>query len=236
MKNLKGALPMKKRISYVICGVVLVMILVVLLVFAFSGNDTQSNETVDITGTWKVVTYVSNGSATLVENEFMIFSDNQAEAYRDKNKEPYASSSYTIDSYMLLELPEISRKYTVDIRSRNHMRLYENANEYMCLIRYPNEDMSSVETDTSIVAGKWDVTYRDSDNNYSDEYLVFEEKQMHDYHGNSKNPTAILDYTWDEKLIVISTIDKTMEFHIISDTEIAFVETDTGYIWELKKS
>lgn len=227
---------MKKRIIYILCGIVLIALIAVLIVFIFSGDNTTPNKTVDVTGTWKVVTYVSNKKASLMENEFMVFSDSQANAYKDGNKEPYASSNYTIDSSLLMELPEISRKYTVDSRSHNHMRLYENANTYICLMRYPNEDMSNVEMDTSIVDGRWDVVYRDTDTNYADEYLIFENGTMYDYHGDDKKPTATMDYLWNENEIVISAINKTMVLYIISDTEIAFIETDTGYIWELKKN
>lgn len=235
LKAMKRRDFMKKRIVYAVCGIVLIAAVSLLIIFAFSGDSTSQNITVGVEGTWRVVTYVNNGAATLIENEYMVFSDGEANAYRDGNKEPYASSNFTIDSSLIMNLPEISRKYTVDSRSKNHMRLYENADTYMYLIRYPNEDMSNIEIDPSIVAGRWDVVYRDSDTNYADEYLVFENGMMHDYHGENKEPTATMDYVWAENQIVISTINKSMTLHIISDTEIAFVETDTGYIWELKR-
>ncbi len=227
---------MKKKFVYVVGGIVLAVMLSILVLFAFSGDNTIANQTLDVEGTWKVVTYVNNGTATLVENEFMIFSNGQANAYRDGNKDPYASSNFTIDSSMLMHLPEISRKYTVDSRSQNHIRLYESADTYMCLIRYFNEDVNNVEVDTSIVDARWDVVYRDSDENYANEYLIFENGIMYDYDGEDESPVATLDYVWNENQIFISAINKTMILHIISNTEIAFIETDTGYIWELKKN
>lgn len=227
---------MKKKLIYVIVGVILVAVIVALLVFAFSGDNTSGSKKVDINGTWRVVTCVKNGTATLIDNEFMIFTDDRANSYRDGNAEPYASSSYSIDDAMTLDLPDLSRKYTIDRRSDNHIRLYENGEVYMYLIRYPNEDMSEVTMDTAIVAGKWDVVYRDTDKPISDEYLIFENSKMYDYRGDDVNPAATMDYVWYGKQIVISTIDKTMVLHCISDTEIAFIETDTGFIWELKKA
>lgn len=226
---------MKKKIIYVVCGIVLIMVLSALILFAFSGNNALINKIIDVEGTWRVVTYINNDTVTLIENEYMVFSDGQANVYCDGNKEPYASSKFTFDS-SLINLPEISRKYTVDARSKNHLRLYENADTYLYLIRYPNKDMSNLEIDTSIVSGRWDVVYRDSDTNYAGEYLVFDNGMMHDYHEESKEPKATMDYVWNENQIMLSTINKTMTLHIISDTEIAFIETDTGYIWELKKS
>lgn len=226
---------MKKRMVYVVCTIILIAVVSGLILFALSGDNTSKSENVNVEGTWKVVTYVNNGAATLVENEYMVFSDGCANAYREGNEEPYASSKYTIDASLLMNLPDISRKYTIDSKSLNHMRLYENANSYMYLIRYPNKDMSDIEVDASLIYGRWDIVYRDSDTNYSDEYLIFENGKMYDYHGENQEPTATMEYVWNENQIVISTINKTMTLHIISDTEIAFIENDTGYIWELKK-
>ena len=172
----------------------------------------------------------------LIDKEFMVFTDDQAKAYRNDSTEPYASSSYSIDSTMTLEMPEVSKKYMIDKRSDNHIRLYESAETYMYLIRYPNADMSEITIDTAVVTGKWNVVYRDTDSPIADEYLVFENGQMHDYRGNGETPAATMDYVWDGNQIIISTINKTMTLHIISDTKIAFIETDTGFIWELGKA
>lgn len=226
---------MKKKIIYVVGGIVLSVMILVLVLFAFSGDNTTSKQTVDVIGTWKVVTYVNNGQVTFAENEYMVFEGERAEAYRDGSNEPYASSNFTIDSSGVMKLPEISRKYIVDNKSQNHIRLYETADAYICLIRCPNEDISNEENDASIVIGKWDVVYRNSDRSYTEEYLVFENGMLHDYYGDSESPTTTMNYIWEENQIVVSTINKTMMLHIISDTEIAFIETDTGYIWELKK-
>ena len=227
---------MKRKSVYLICGVILVAAIAALLAFVVSGNNTPENAEFDVAGTWRVVTYVTGEGATLIDKEFMVFTDGQAKAYRDSGAEPYASSSYSVDSTMTLEMPEVSKKYTIDRRSDNHIRLYESAETYMYLIRYPNADMSEATIDTAVVTGKWNVVYRDTDSPIADEYLVFENGQMHDYRGNGEAPAATMDYVWDGNQIVISSINKTMTLHIISDTEIAFIETDTGFIWELEKA
>ena len=227
---------MKKRSIYLICGIILVAAIAALLAFVFSGNNTPANAVFDVTGTWRVVTYVKGETATLIDKEFMVFTDGQAQAYRDGGAEPYASSSYSVDSTMTLEMPEVSKKYTIDKRSDNHIRLYENAETYMYLLRYPNADMGEIAINTAVVTGKWNVVYRDTDSPIADEYLVFENGQMHDYRGNGEAPVATMDYVWDGNQIIISSINKTMTLHIISDTEIAFIETDTGFIWELEKA
>ena len=225
---------MKKKIIYIFCGIFLISMILFLTLFAISGEDLNSDIEIDIEGTWRVVTYVNNNTVELVENEFMVFSNGWAEAYRDGSIEPYASSSFIIDSSGKLELSDISRTYIIDDKSQNHIRLYENSNVYMYLIRYPEEDMNNIEIDTSIVNGRWNVVYRDADN-YAGEYLIFEDGIMHDYRVEGGEPTATINYIWNENQIVLSTINKTMLLHIISDTEIAFIEMDTGYIWELEK-
>lgn len=225
----------KKKIIYVACGCVLATLIALLLLFVFSGDINTLNKNVDVTGVWKVVTHVKDGSATLLENEFMVFKDGHASVYRNGNKEVYASSNFTIDSSMLMELSDISRKYTVEYRSNNLLRLYENSNMYMCLIRYPNQDMGDMEIDTSIVEGKWNVVYRDSDKTYAGEYLVFQNGIMHDYNGNDESPNLTINYSWSENKILMPSINKKMILYVISNSEIVFIETDTGYIWELKK-
>lgn len=225
---------MKRKSVYLICGIILVAAIAALLAFVFSGGDTTENGKFDIAGTWRVVTYVKGGTATLIDNEFIVFADGQVKDYRDGGAEPYVSSSYSVDSAMTLEMPEISKKYTVDKRSDNHIRLYESAEIYMYLIRYPNADMSKVTIDPAIVTGKWNVVYRDIDRPIPNEYLVFENGQMHDYRESAETPAATMDYVWNGNQIVIDAINKTMTLHIISSTEIAFIETDTGFIWELE--
>lgn len=226
---------MKKNVIYVACGSFIIIAVIGLLLFIFSGENLTEKKDFDIDGRWRVVTYINNGEVNLIENEFMIFSDNHADAYRDGKEQPYASSNFTINSSQQMLLPEISKKYIIDIRSENHIRLYESADTYMYLIRYPNEDMCDEKIDISNILGKWDVVYRDSAENYTNEYLVFEDKKMYDYQGNSESPVATLEYFWDGNQIVIDSINKRMVLHIISDIEIIFVETDTGFLWELRK-
>ncbi len=227
---------MKKKLIYVIWGIIVVVALAVMLIFALSGDITTKQQEVNIFGTWRVVSYVNNGVASLVEDEFIVFNGEQAFLYRDNNNKPYASSLYEIDASLLMELPEISRKYTIEPKSENHIRLYESAEIYLYLIRYPNENMSAIEVDNSVVTGKWNVTYRDTAHPIENEYLVFEDGKMLDYRNNDETPVATMEYTWNQNDIVIPTINKTMVLHIISENEIVFIETDTGFIWELKKA
>ena len=63
---------MKKKSIYLICGIVLVAAIATLLAFVFSGNNTPTNAVFDVTGTWRVVTYVTGEGATLIDKEFMV--------------------------------------------------------------------------------------------------------------------------------------------------------------------
>ena len=137
---------MKRKGFFIVGGIVIAIAITFMLVFVFSGNDKKTDNTsIQMDGTWKVVTYVNNGEVSIVENEFMVFDNETANDYRDGNDIPYASSKYVLENNELI-LQDISRKYIVDQKTANYICLYEKKDVYMALIRYRNADMTDVET------------------------------------------------------------------------------------------
>lgn len=228
---------MKKKIIYGICGIISVIGIVVMLIFVLKGRDDATVQTINMEGTWKVVVYVKDSSFTLVNNEFMIFNADSVSDYRDDFSIPFATSKYEIDEALEMKLPDISRNYTVKKYTSNYVRLYENKNTYIELIRYPKSDLSEVVFNHSDIIGKWNVTYRNADQIIANEYLIFEEDTMSDYRNGDVEPTVSSKYKWkDNNHLVIDKLGKSVIANMVSDKTIIFVEEDTGYIWELQKA
>lgn len=210
-----------------------------MLLFIFLDKNSTLTETINIEGTWKVATFTDNGIATIVDGEYMVFDPETVNDYRNNDDTPYVTSKYTIDNSMSMHLTDISKTYTVEKNTDNYVRLYENENTYIDLIRYANEDMSPLNIDISIITEKWDVIYRHTSNIYTGEYIVFDNGNISHYRGDSDAPIATSSYSWkDGNHLIVDAWEKDMILYPISSNTIIFVETfpDYGFIWELKKN
>lgn len=230
---------MKKKVVVIACGVVIVAAIAAMLIFAFGGKNDVPAVTVNMEGTWKVVSYINNGNATIVDSEYMVFTADSVRDYRDGEAEPFVTSKYTIDKNLLLQLTDISRKYTVEKRTENHIRLYESNEIYMELIRYQNADMSELDVDTNILNGKWNVVYRNTATVYAGEYLLFENGMISRYSAGASESVATSNFTWENgNHLICEAWGKDMVLYPISKDTVILVEinTDVGYVWELQKA
>lgn len=229
---------MKKRIPFIICGVVVLIAIIAMLVFVFISNGNTTSEELNIEGTWKVAVYIDNGTVSIINNEYMIFDSENASDYRDNTTEPFAVSKYTIDD-MSLNLPDISRKYTIKKYTDNYIRLYEQPDAYIELIKYYNSDMSPIDFDTSAFEGKWKIIYRNTTNVYIGDYMVFDNGTASQYIGGSNEAVATSAYSWQNgNHLLVSNWSKEMVVYPVSEDTVIMVELETekGFIWEFKKS
>lgn len=230
---------MKKKVLFIICGAVIASIIIAMIVFVLSGNNDMTIEPISVEGTWKVVAYVNNGTISIVDNEYMVFDAENVSDYRNNTTEPFATSKFSIDSKMLMSLPDISRNYTVEKYTENYIRLYESQNVYMELIRYSNADMSPIDVDTSTFEGKWNIIYRNTSNVYAGDYMIFENGTASQYSIGSNDPVATSSYSWqNENHLVVDGWSKEMVLYPISNDAIIMVElaTDIGFIWEFQRA
>lgn len=230
---------MKKKVLFISCAAIVLVAIAGMLIFVLSGNNEESypdnKEPVDIVGTWDVAAVMQNEVPTFVDNEFMIFNADEASSFKNGEDKPFASSSYSISADNTLNLPDIGRKYTIDNKNKDYIRLYESAEKYMILIRYPNSDMSEVEVEPETIVGKWRVEYRSGDP--VDEVLEFSTDTLNDYRNGSKDPVSTSPYSWkDNSSIFADKWNKEFEYHRLSNTRIAFIEEDTGFVWVLEKT
>lgn len=225
---------MKKKVAFFFIFIFVMIAIVALIAFVFLYAPTDKMEITDLSGTWKIATQFSNGSPILPENDFVVFTEDCASVYRDGVV--LGSSPYVFTSSNGLELPEMSRKYTIERRTDNYIRMYENSVRYIELIRYPNNDMSDIEIDTSKLYDEWNVTYRNTADPIENEILVFDEDTIKDYRNGTEEPVAISEYSWTcEDCLVANKWG--IEFKLVqfSDKVIFFIETQSGLIWELQR-
>ena len=232
---------MKKKTLIALSSFFVVAALAALLVFAFSGDSSDAPEnTLNLTGTWRVTGQIAEGVATYIENEFYVFTEDTASNYRDGSTTPFATSSYTLSPGNYpdydLKLLDLGRNMVVSPCSENLVRLYTNASLYVYLYRYPNADFSPIELDATILEGRWDVAYRYIGDTVLDEQLVFENGELRDYRNGSEEPALVAPYTINEEgHLCVESVGMKTRICPTSEDLVFLIELDTGYVWELRR-
>lgn len=229
---------MKKKIAFIVCGVVVAIAIIAMLCFVISGKDDTKFVPLNVEGTWKVAVYVNNDTASIIDNEYMVFDAENASDYRDDTTKPFATSKYDIDDNMSMNLPDISKRYTIKKYTENYIRLYESSDTYIELIRYYNIDMNPIDFDTNAFEGKWNIIYRNTSNVYAGDYMVFDDETASQYSGESNEPIATSTYSWQNgNHLLVDNWSKEMVVYPVSEDTVIMVELDTdkGFIWEFKK-
>lgn len=110
---------MKKKFAYAACAIFIAIAF--MIIFVLSRKDTNQKSTINLEGIWRAAVSVDNKSVTFKNDEFMVFDTENAYGYKDNDEEPYASSKYKIETGKdnVLQLPDISRKYIIDMKSNN---------------------------------------------------------------------------------------------------------------------
>lgn len=224
----------KKSIMIIVVSALVCITIAALLIFVFSGESNDNVKTIELNGTWKVVAHFTNETPQLSENEYVTFTDDRAVARKDGAT--IADSAYTLTGGRKLELSDISRQYTLERRTDNYIRLYETESTYMDLVRYPNDDLSVSPIDKSKLYYKWKVAYRNTAELIVNEIIAFAEDKIEDYRNNSVDPVAVSNYTWSQSDCIFAETWK-VEYRLIlfSDDVIFFVETQSGFVWELNR-
>lgn len=241
-----GGLVMKKKnILFVLCGLFVAVALGAMLMFVLSENNNETQDQnptlIELEGTWKVAVCVQNGTATLIDNEYFVFKENNASAYKNGESTPYASSTFELTASSNypnqdMKLSDISRQYTMSVITENYIRLYESSSVYMELIRYANEDRSELYFDEEIINGKWNVAYRNTAEIIAEEHIEFANGELRDYRNGADAPSATTVYSWDDgNCISAEAWDIEMKCFPLTEEIVLFVEVGTGYVWELHK-
>lgn len=224
---------MKKQSVAICLSAFIIIALVGMITFVFWSSPSKSDTTVDVTGTWKVAAYFSEGNHTLADNEFIVFTESNASLYREGSVA--AVSVYTISDGAKLTLPELSKEYTVERLTDNYIRLCAAKGVYTDLIRYPNDDLSEAPVDLAMVPGTWSVVYRTIDVPV-EELLVFTETTIEDYRNGSPEPSDCSTYSWvDKNCLLAEKWGLEIEILQLSANDMFCIETQTGLVWDLHR-
>lgn len=224
---------MKRKFLVGAIAIIVVIAIVALMIFVFSGKDKESS--FDLNGVWKVANNVTDGSISIPQSEYIIFSEDEASGYRDGNAEPYIESSYNI-SGDVLELPDISRTYHIAQQTEQYISLYTTDKTYMVLVKADSEETLKNDFDSTSVSGKWSVTYRPTEEPIVNEYLVFENGMLADYRDNSEKPSIEAKYEWNDNIITVPDLEIEMMGSRVADSRIILVDVHDGYVWLLTET
>lgn len=224
---------MKKKVYIGTAVAVVGIAIIALIAFVFSGKPDKA--TLDLDGVWKVAKNVTDGAISIPQNEYMVFSGGNAIDYRDGNPAPFAKSSYKV-SGDVLELPDISRTYHIAQQTEQYISLYTADNTYISLVKADSEETLNTPFDPVSVTGKWNVTYRPTEEPIVNEYLVFENGTLADYRNNSEKPSIEATYEWNGNVINAPDFGVEMQGSRVAANRIILVDINEGYIWLLTKA
>lgn len=224
---------MKKKVCIGAAIVIVAIAIITLTVFVFSGKPAESS--LELNGVWKVAKNVTEGSISIPQNEYMIFSNGEASDFRDGNPVPFVESSYKI-SGDTLEFPEISRTYHISQQTEQYISLYTADNTYISLVKADSEETLNGSFDPASVTGKWNVAYRPTEEPIVNEYLIFENGMLSDYRDNSETPSIEAAYEWNDNVIKAPALGVEMLGSKVAANRIILVDINEGYIWLLTKA
>ncbi len=226
----------KAKILCAIGGVFVAVALAIALIFIFSGEDNQPQPTaVDLNGTWVVVAEYNDTTPTFADNQFMVFENGTASIFKDNLNTPYASSAYTVDSANQMNLPDISRKYKVDKKTDNCIRLYETTTKYLLLIKNDTSELKKTTVDTSMLEGKWNIVMKGDQFN-NGEAINFVGNTIEYFKTSADTPDVTADYTLNDKnVIAADSINLKLGCFRVDNKTMLFVE-ESGIVWELSKA
>lgn len=223
---------MKKPVIIAVCAVVVVA-LIASLAFVFSNSGEEPIQTkVDLGGSWKVVLVSNNEVPTFVEDQYVVFTADSVSFYKDDLTKANTTSNYVIDDANYLKLADISREYVLDKKSDNCIRLYENAETYLALIRTASEKLETTYPTAEELEGKWDAVLKGGQPD-SGSTLSFSNGEL-TYQGPASSASAQFAIT-DKGVLTAPSLNYTMYCYNSVDGVI-FLFEDNGNVWEIVKA
>lgn len=218
---------MKKHLWLIIGAVVAVAAIVVSLIFVLTPNENEPEVVIpDLSGDWTAVATYVGDVPTYTDGQYAAFKDGVAYFYKDGQlTTPYAESAYTINEAFQLALPDIGREYKVDKKTDNVVRLYQDTNTYMLLVR-----SVSLLTQTQS-QGKWQVKMK-GEQMHNGESLVFNGSKLEYYKAGSATPAATADYVVENGVLKAAALGMEMRCYPVGPDTIVLVEKN-GIVWEL---
>lgn len=227
---------MKKKIIYGICAGVVVIAVALCLIFVFSGNIEVANQAPKFEGTWMICANYTNEVPTFNENQYIVFENETAKIYKNDLKNPYATSKYIIDDANNLVLSDIDRKYLIDKKTDNCIRLYENAESFMLIVKNNSPELAVAGCTANDFKGNWNVVMKGSEINMGDS-LAFTEKSFEYYRASAPDsPAATSAYSVsDDSILIAQEAGLSLKCYKTANGHIVMLEKNTSNAWEIAK-
>jgi len=220
---------MKK--GFIIGGSIFLALAVAFMLFFVFAGDSFVKDPVDMTGTWKVVSYSINGSySEIIDNEFMVFDAETVTDYRDGKE--FAASSYTLKG-LTLKAPELGKEYEIELISEGIVRLCSGGGEYINLVYWTTGDINK-EPAPVVFSGRWDLAHRDSENFVPGTYFIFGDKTL-EYYANSNAEPVTMNFTQSGNVLTVNELSLSLEAYTIRENYVVLVDQD-GWVWAFSEN
>ena len=218
----------KVRIGIGLVFIACVVGIVSYILFSGNGEEIPSeSKEISLAGTWRVYQYIGQN----VDNEFMVFDEDNVDDYRDGVQEPYASSTYSYENGEL-SMPDISKEFTVRILTKNHIILVEPNSYEWRMIKVANGGEDIQDVTAADLMGEYDVTMvagepRDS------ETMTFTETDFTDVRDGKEYLSSKYEMLTSH---IINAIGISKEFDVYQNGDaLMLIDRVDGYAWELSE-
>ncbi len=219
---------MKKKIGLIAGGVVIVAVAIIVIVLIKIGYENNDALEVNLKSTWVVYQY----GADKIDNEYMIFTENKVSDYRDGNVEPFVKSSYTYKDG-LLNMPEISREFTIKVISDYNIVLVEPNTKEWKMVRVASSDEPIKKIGAKDIVGDYTVISVAGEKR-NNEFMSFTGSSLVDTRDGKEYLAC--DYTLDSEthLLHANQIDKDFLVYM-NGNYLLMIDISDRYVWELAK-
>ena len=164
-----------------------------------------------------------------VEDELMVFNEDSVADYRDGVQEPYASSTYTYENGTL-NMPDISREFTVRILTENHIILVEPNSYEWRMIKIADGGEKVQDVTAAGLVGEYDVIMVAGEPRES-ETMTFTETDFTDIRDGEEYLSSEYELLTSH---ILHAVGISKEFDVYQNGDaLMLVDRVDGYAWEL---
>ena len=220
-----------KKSTVIILPIVLLVAIVSLLIFVFSGDLSVEYP---IEGTWKVLNIHSDNGVRRFESRYYVFNEDDTYVTYE-NSEVKASGKYSL-KFDTLTFEGDETQYLLKSLTENivcfKIEDVAKGDSYVTIMKV--ENMETPIIDTSLLKGEWMVTLH-ANNNEINEKMVFLDSTFEFYRNNMQTPVKTGDYVWEGDLLKVNSLGMEMESQLLTPNFYVAIEKANGLVWEFKK-
>ncbi len=218
---------MKRKIGFVLGAFFIIAVTAVSFCLIIFSKKT-SEQKISFEGVWLVYQYAENK----VDNEIMVFDKNTVSDYRDRNIDAFSTSSYTYENGEL-NMPDVSKKFTVRVKSDNNIVLMEPDTKEWKMARIASSISSISNLSPADLAGKYNVV-RVAGETKHNEVMTFSETTLVDTRNGEEYISC--DYLLENNGHLLHATEIGKDFLVyMNANNLILIDCADRYVWELAK-